>query len=158
MAGLLLGGSEPGPLSGHRVAPIGRHVIQRGGGTDLSYGVADVVREQRHRIPVGASWRLCFEHTLHITDPVLTSSHFDPAHLLRHRFSLALGLLRDSALSSCYRLKRSPQRLYAYAQGDIEGDAPTVARIIEGMHEACTASGFDVHSSDMAPLLPDPEE
>ena len=159
MVDTIFGSSEPSALTGTKAPKMGHHLMPRQGGVAVLAGaVADVVREQAHRIRANATWKEYSSATLSIADPNMASNQFDPMHVLKSRYALALALLRDYALSSAYRLKEGPHRLYAWAQGDTPGTEQQVSRLLAAVQEACDDSGYDLHATDLAPLIAGPEE
>ena len=92
-------------VDGVQAAQIGatHHALPRRGGRR---------RRGRRR---GASMPIVYQHTprreywsakLVLADANMLPQQFDPLHVLKSRYALALALLRDHALSSAYRIKQ----------------------------------------------------
>jgi hypothetical protein len=138
MANVLMGRHESTPLTGAHVADVGQHVILPEGSINaLVGGVAALAKEQRFKLVHGvleesaAHWRLAFEEEL-------SDGPSSAAEALQV-FSVAQDVLRDHAVLPSFRSYARGGPRFAAVQGDVDGGAEAVARVLVAMQEACTA-------------------
>ena len=99
---------------------------------------ADLIRQERRRLPDGSCWQLHFEAEL--SAPTNVSPR-----LALQRYIAAADLLRDRSNRSSFRRGELFRDNFAFVLGDVDGGARAVHSLLAAMSEACQAQGTDHH-------------